>query len=434
MKRFLALVMACLLLFSGVALAELTDDYAKRLFEGNENEALYALFSEEVKAQMPFEAFAAIKDQLIAACGPLKEIGEAKTTPYGVQTVLMQLIAFEKQTLVMQKIADAQGRIIGLGFTPYEDPKESEPQEAVALPDGVVEKEITVGEGEWALPGLITLPENLSGVPAVVLVHGSGPNDRDETVGQTKFFRDLAYTLAQNGIAVIRYDKRTLVHGAKMDNAITIEEETIEDAILAGKRIAEMPEVDASRIFLLGHSLGGMQAPRIAKEADGLFCGMILAASTPKTLVDIMLAQNKAVIATLPEERQAPSLQMLEEELIRMEAIYALSADEMKKEILFTMPAYYLFEMQTIDPIETMLELQIPTLILQGEGDFQVTLENGIDAYKAGLSDAEYVVYKLYPGLNHCFTGSVETQSAEDYNQPLRVDETVISDIIDFIK
>ncbi len=433
MLRILVLVLALCMGFT-MALAQENENFAQRFFDGNENEALYEMVSEQVKAQLSFEDFASTKDKLIAAFGPLQSIAQGQSVPYGDQQVFSQVIELEKQALLMQLVLDQNGLITGLGFTPYQDSATVQ-EETVSLPEGVIEKEITIGEGEWALPGIVTLLESAENVPLVVLVHGSGPNDKDESIGQTKLFRDLAYTLAQNGIATIRYDKRTLVHGAKMDvKTLTIEEETIEDAILAGKLAAAIPQVDASRIFVLGHSLGGMEAPRIVKEADGLFSGMILAAGTPTSLLEIVSEQNLAAIAKLDADSQASQLEMLDKELTRAEVVFALPVEEMQNETLFiAYPAYYLYEMQSIDPIETIKALEVPTLILQGGGDFQVTVENGLDVYKAGLGEKEYITYFLYPDLNHLFMASIQTQSVQDYDLPLHLDETVAADIIAFI-
>ena len=90
--------------------------------------------------------------------------------------------------------------------------------------------------------------------PGVVLVHGSGPNDRDETIGPNKPFRDLAWGLATRGIAVLRYEKRTKRHRLKMAllaNSLTVKEETIDDAVAAVTTLHAVEEIDASRIFVL---------------------------------------------------------------------------------------------------------------------------------------------------------------------------------------
>ena len=100
------------------------------------------------------------------------------------------------------------------------------------------EKDFTVGTGEWRLPGTLTLPVGVTKpLPALVLVHGSGPNDRDETILANKPFRDLAWGLASKGIAVLRYEKRTKEYATKLRAAgirdLTVKEETIDDALSA---------------------------------------------------------------------------------------------------------------------------------------------------------------------------------------------------------
>lgn len=430
MKRFFLVLLALLMAFG--ALPARAEDFAQRLFEGSGNETLYEMFSDAVKAQVSYADFEALVPQLTGAFGALESIGEPSQAPYGGQTVTTQVITLEKQVLLLQLVQDENGLITGIGFTPYQAP--AEPQTADApLPEGIVERDITVGEGEFALPGVLTLPENGENLRAVVLVQGSGPSDRDETIGPNKPFRDIAHALAQSGIASIRYDKRTYVHGVKMGADITIEEETIKDAILVAKLLLKTPEIDGANIFLLGHSLGAMQAPRIALEADGLFKGMLLMAGSPNTLLDIMIAQNRAVIAQLEPDMQSAQTDALEAEISRVEGIFKLPVEEIKKETAFTVPAYYFYEMQLVDAVETIKALQIPTFIFQGDGDFQVTPENGIEAYKAALNDAQYVQYALYPGLNHLMMASVQTQSTRDYEAPLTVDAQVLKDIAAFV-
>ncbi len=163
----------------------------------------------------------------------------------------------------------------------------------------LIEEDVTLGDP--ALPGALTLPEGaLCPLPAAVLLHGSGPNDRDEAIGQTKMFRDLAEMLAGQGVAVLRYDKRTLVYGSAYTRedlkTFTVDEESIRDAVAAAALLRADPRMDPDRIYLVGHSMGAMIAPRIAQENPGLFAGIVLLSGTPRTLGDIVLSQNQAIV------------------------------------------------------------------------------------------------------------------------------------------
>ena len=153
---------------------------------------------------------------------------------------------------------------------------------------------IVVGAGtEYPLKGLILLPDDLSKpVPAVVMVHGSGPSNMDEKVMKLTPFKDLAEGLAEHGIASLRYDKRTFVHGRRMmkNKCLTVKEETIDDALLAVRMLKRDPRIDHDRIYILGHSMGAMLAPRIDAEGADVR-GLIMMAGTPYRLEEIVLRQ-----------------------------------------------------------------------------------------------------------------------------------------------
>ena len=156
-------------------------------------------------------------------------------------------------------------RVNTIRFVPVPPEKTTPPTTSVQ--DKIKETDIQVCTGNFKLPGTLTLPKNGKDLPVVILVHGSGASDRDETVGANKPFRDLAYGLAERGIAVIRYDKRTKVYGADSAPAgkeITFDEESVDDALSAIKLARSIPTINPERIYILGHSLGGTLAPRIA--------------------------------------------------------------------------------------------------------------------------------------------------------------------------
>ena len=152
------------------------------------------------------------------------------------------------------------GQIAGMWWAParavWQPPEYSRP-------DSFFEREVTIGSDEWKLPGTLSIPKGKGPFPAVVLVHGSAPNDRDESVGSVKVFRDLAEGLASRGVAVLRYDKRTKVYPAQCaaDPNFTMNQETVEDAVRAAALLRPSQKSPTARVFVLGDSQGGYIRP-----------------------------------------------------------------------------------------------------------------------------------------------------------------------------
>src|SRR5262249_26794773 len=157
-----------------------------------------------------------------------------------------------------------------------------------ARPDTFRETEVTVGAADWPLPGTLTLPRGDGPFAAVVLVHGSGPHDRDETIGPNKPFRDLAWGLASQGVAVLRYEKRTSEHGARFVQLKDpgFKEELLDDAVAAAAVLRKHKEIDPRRIFILGHSLGAFWAPRLG-TLDPDLAGLVVLAGNTRPLEDL---------------------------------------------------------------------------------------------------------------------------------------------------
>ncbi len=410
--------------------------YATDLMSGQKNEELYAMFTGIFKEQVPEAVFSATWDQLQAAFGAFVAFGESTVKEESGYVVHELILDMEKQDLLLRIVVDKDTNIAGLSFVPAPVAAPAV-TERITLPDGLLEEEVTVGEGEWALPGLLTLPKDGTNLPAVVLVHGSGPSDRDESIGQTKTFRDLAWALAQKGIASIRYDKRTLTHAAKFTpeliQSLTVQEETIIDAILAGKVLKADSRIDGGRIFVTGHSLGAMLGPRIAKESEGLFAGMVLMNGSPRQLTDIIYSQYEDVLAKLTEDQRKAQQPLVDAEVEKLKGIDSLTEDQLKAETFFGLPGVYVKDLRAHDAAFILKELQLPAFILQGGADFQVSLENGYEAWQAAADGDTYVTLKLYPELNHLlmkYTGDPAYQnSVQEYDTPARLDETAANDI-----
>ena len=134
--------------------------------------------------------------------------------------------------------------------------------------------------GGRTLPGTFAAPKNLKEYPAVVFVHGSGSSDRNETAGQIKPFQDLAWGLAERGIAYYRYDKISYVYGKELaeDKEFTVYDETVNDAAAAVKMLREQEGV--SKVYVVGHSQGALMMGEIAREGQPDGCIMMAGPAT----------------------------------------------------------------------------------------------------------------------------------------------------------
>lgn len=373
---------------------------------------------------------------VIGQVGPFKKQSGIRMETVPNYDIVFVTCVFEKQTLDIKVVFDKDKKIAGQFFVP------TQPQAVYKIPpyvslDSFKERDVVVGMGEWEIPGTLTLPINKDPVPAVVLVHGSGPNDRDESIGPNKPFRDLAWGLATKGIAVLRYDKRTKVHGEKIATAVnlsfTVKEETIDDCIQAVMLLRKESAIDNKRIFVLGHSLGGTLIPRIA-EYDPDIKGFIILAGATRKLENIILEQLH-YIYSLDGQISESEQDQLDKTASVIEKIQNLdkSQIETKREILLGAYPEYWLDLREYFPAISVKTVLNPIFVLQGGRDYQVTRED-FEGWKNSLSSRKNVVFKLYPNLNHLFISGSGKSSPSEYQKAGNVDKSVIDDIADWIK
>jgi len=303
-------------------------------------------------------------------------------------------------------------------------------------------KQITVvANAAYPLEGILTLPDSHTDIfPAVVFVHGSGALDKDETVGANKLFRDLADGLANQGIASLRYDKRTFAYGKQMvqelGGKLSVKEEVIEDAIAAVEILKKDPRVDANRIFIIGHSLGGTLAPRIDAEG-GDVVGLIILAGTSRTLEEVILNQNEDSIKHLEASQQEIALIHVKELKDKFDCISDMKVEMAQQTILFgSVYAWYFKEMNQHPIKDYVSRSKKPIFVVQGDKDVQVSIEKDFNRYREILKDHPDVSFKLYPGLNHMFMKAVFGTLKDiwdEYNIPQSVDRNVLEDIVKWI-
>jgi len=403
---------------------EFVDLLVKEDFKTAEN-----FFDSTVKGLLPEEKLKETWKSILPETGSFKKqtgIRKEKKSEYDIIYVTCE---FEKTSVDIQVVFNIKKEISGLWFLPpgtsleYKIP-------AYAKPDSFIEKEVTVGSGEWPLPGTLTVPKGTGPFPAVILVHGSGPNDRDETLGSNKPFKDLAFGLASQGIATLRYEKRTKVYGEKMVSMkeLTVKEESMDDALEAVKFLQKTEGI--GKIFIAGHSLGGTLIPRIAVLAPDI-SGFIILAGATVPLEDKLLEQITYIFSldgNITDEEKAE----LEETKKTVEKIKALNENSPHELIYGAYPKYWL-DLREYNILETAKQIKQPVLILQGERDYQVTMED-FKLWKSGLADQKNVEFKSYPLLNHLFIEGKGDSSPQEYLLGGNIPEYVIKDISEWIK
>jgi uncharacterized protein len=394
-----------------------------------------ARYNAKMKEALPAGKLGDTWKQLLGQTGGFKNItSESAQVTQGFQVATL-VCAFERTTLDAVISFDAEGALGGIRFRPHKDTTPwSAP--AYAKPDTFHEDPVTVKFGRWELPGTLTTPQGDGPFPVVVLVHGSGPHDADETIGPNKPFKDLAWGLASHGIAVLRFTKRTAQYGAKsVDDlaTMTIDDETVNDARAAIELAAKQPKIDPKRIYLLGHSDGGYIAPRIATGEEQL-AGIILLAGSARPLQTLIIEQLR-YLTSLPG---VPPDQAQKQIAAAEAAAKIIESPDLKKtdtvELLGAkIPATYFLDLRGYDPVVVAAKLKLRILVLQGGREYQVTTDD-FDAWKKGLAGNANATFKLYPGLNHLFeTGEGKSKPAE-YEKAGHVSADTISDIADWVQ
>ncbi|HBY59451.1 MAG TPA: hypothetical protein DEH78_06485 [Solibacterales bacterium] len=434
MNPFLAFTLSAVVLCAQIQPAVAPAQVARKAFDlllARKAAELHAMFSEEMQKKLTIEVLEKQVFPSVAGLGEPKRIGEPVIRLAGGFTVVVIPADFAAAGVNFEAGVDAQGKLAGM----FMRPRQTEAAAAwkrppYSQPDSFREREVQVGAKDWPLPGTLTVPKGEGKFPAVVLVHGSGPNDRDETIGPNKPFKDLAEGLASRGIAVLRYEKRTRQHAPKLALAkdITLDGETVEDAAAGAEFLRQQAEVDPQRIYVLGHSLGGYAAPRIA-AADGHLAGLVILAGSTRPLEDLVIEQMTYIASLYPEN--AEMQKRLETVKGEVAALKKLDASA-KGGTVMGMPASYLLGLRGYDAAAEARKLPLPILVLQGERDYQVTMED-FEGWRKALAEKQGSKLKSYPALNHLFMEGEGKAKPAEYGKEGHVAAVVIEEIASWI-
>jgi dienelactone hydrolase len=296
-------------------------------------------------------------------------------------------------------------------------------------------RQIPVGVGSPPLRGALTLPAGKGPFPAVVLVSGSGPNDKNETLGPNHPFLDIALGLAAKGIASVRYDKRTQDYPRSINQrTFTLTQEYVPDALAAIRLLQHQRVVDPRLIFVLGHSQGGTYAPLIAKRAPEV-AGVILLAAGAETLAAALERQVR-YLATLPGATGANAKAQLPDLMAQVAEIdnpTKLEKDNPTKVLLGGAgPAYYLSGYR-YNEVATARALPQPLLLLQGDRDYQVTVANDLDVWLTGLLGRKGMTVVQFAKADHLLLDGTGPPTPVEYQKPSHVDPKAIGTIAAWI-
>ena len=392
-------------------------------------------FDDAMKQALPPDRLAGVWHGILAQAGRYqKRLGVRGGEDAGYRVAFVKC-RFESATLEAKVVFDTAGRIAGLFFVPAQAAAEYSPPDYVK-PGAFAEREVTVGPARWSLPGTLSRPARAGPFPGLVLVHGSGSLDRDESIGPNKPFRDLATGLASRGVAVLRYDKRTLAHAAEtaaLGDRLTLQEETVDDAVAAVALLRATPGIDGRRLFVLGHSLGGVAIPRVA-ALDPTIAGYILLATPSRPLEDLLVEQAEylaSVDGTVSEEERS-HIEELRWQVARLKNPKPGGAADPKEPLLGASRAYWTDLRRGTGP-QAVARLRQPLLVLQGGRDYQVTVED-FQIWKRTLASRTDVELKLYADLNHLLMPGSGTSTPAEYEVPGHVAPAVIDDLAAWIK
>lgn len=416
---------------------EIADKFLNYLTQDN-SDGMFSMFNEKVKSQLPLDQTKLLWTQISGMFGELKTRGEIRTSDYNDFVMCSSVLTFQKGSLEAKITIDQDSLLAGFFITPVADELNYQIP-SYADTTKFVEIKFKFGADPYILDATLTLPKSEVATPVVILVHGSGPHDMDETIGPNKPFKDLAWGLASNQIATFRYTKRTKQYPEKMLENFENEDlygESIDDAIYAINFLmanAGTYNIDNSKIYVLGHSLGGTVAPTIASKSSNL-AGFISLAGMSRRIDKVLLEQYNylfSIDGEISEEEQQKISELKSQ-------IKVMLSDDLNKSVPadslpLNMPAKYWMTFKTIDPANQAKSLQMKILILQGGRDYQVTLDD-YKIWQDALKNNSKAKFKFYENLNHLFQVGTGKSKPEEYYSPAHVDERVINDISIWIK
>lgn len=407
---------------------DFVDDFVNRNFDVLLTNYSY---SDDMKALFTKETMEEVSGQIEKSYGESTRISGVKVQERPDFVIVSIGVDFPDAALAYNIVFSHEGLLSGFN---YNEIASIDSFFGVAL-DGSVETAVSFGDENFLIEGTLSIPDmGQAKYPVAILVHGSGPHDRDQSIYGNKPFRDIAEGLLQKGVAVLRYDKRTMTHNQQfLDPAVTknltIYDEVIDDVLYAVDFLKHHEAIDASNIYIVGHSLGGNQAPRIAEKSDDV-AGIAILAGNVSPIQDMILIQYEYLLGIDGSYSDKDNAQL---DAIR-KAVDLINSDKFTMETdpndVLGLTPMYMMDLKDYNPVEIAKKLDRPILIMQGGRDYQVTVSE-FEKWKTGLGSL--AEFRLYDDLNHLFISGVGPSVPAEYTKAGKVSEKVIEDLAEWL-
>ena len=430
------LVFVVLIGLANTTIAQSTKAVVERFANALQHEQYteaYACFGDTIKRGLPEDQLETIWGFIAKGCNGLSgfEVTDA-TLKGGFAVHVMEASCSSGGLRLNVSVDTTQQKIVGFFMMPR---KSEGIVPAYAKLEKFTERKLTFGLKTYPLQGTLTVPTGIVNPPVVVLVHGSGPNDRDESMEGNKVFRDIAWGLASMGIAVFRFDKRTYVYGKELAAAqrqgkpFDVDDEVTQDAVMAVQLMKANKLVDGKNVFVLGHSLGGMMAPRIVQKTKAR--GMILMAA-PARKLNVLLEEQYRYL-TQGKLRNAGDSAQLEEMIITIrksgdtKQASSLHPDSLALGLSFE----YWKSINAFNQVQVAQKMKQPILVLSGGRDYQVPPTDAA-IWKQSLPPTTTCIE--YPQANHLMMDGQGKPGPDEYQKVSNVNQQVVVDIATWIK
>lgn len=426
-------LIVCNLFFSQIFSQTIIDrslEFMQYMNDGNYTEAsqMFSIVNKPEAADMEKSW-----DELVRKYGEIGETVSVETDIFGKYDIVKRIVATESSQLVFTFMFEDKD-IKSFRYTDYL-PK-MQHNNIYKINEGIIEETLRFKSEDLVLSASYIAPKEPDNHAVVVFLHGSGPSDRDETLGANKPFLDMAYGFAANGIASFRFDKKTLLYPKNftVKKEMTVWDEYGYDALAAVDYLINEKDYKQNEIFILGHSLGGNVAPRVVDSMSFLPGGVILVAAGARPLHKVVYEQFEYLYKDkgLSKSEKA-RLAMIAEQVENVDNLDINKLESFEKPMPLGIPAYYWYDLKEYNQCETMARINVPVLVLQGKRDYQVTVKD-FKMWKKALKNHSDAEFKLFKTHNHLMMEGKGKLMPDEYEVPSNVSEEFINCVSDWVK